>query len=124
MFATTRDFNTVGWFLVDQIELLNKLEYTEALNNSAKYHSLPIQKREGCPQSHIELALVRVGHTSSLAHAEQSRLRVFYVEGLIVEFSVVHGVTVLCSGYIEKNQRIRMTSFLNKLMNESVEYQI
>lgn len=46
------------WLLVDQVEVLDEFEDTEAFDDSAENDSLSVHECQGCAQSHVELAFV------------------------------------------------------------------
>ena len=93
--AAADDLHRLVRLLISCLELLDELECPHAHDDAAKDNILVVEEGEGSAHRDIELGLVRVAQTVSLAHAEHANLLVLNLERLVFEGSTVDGRTEL-----------------------------
>jgi len=85
------DLNGFVGSLVSRLQLLDELEGSHAHNDAAEDHVLVVEEGQGCAHSNVELRLVGVAQTVSLAHTEHANLLVLQMERLVLESAAIDG---------------------------------
>ena len=91
VWASLRDLDCLVWFFVGGFELLDELESAHSHDNATKDHILVVKEGQWSTHGDVELRLVGVAQTVSLAHAEHADLLVLDLEGLILELATIDG---------------------------------
>ena len=89
--AAGDDRNRLVRLLISCLELLDELECPHSHDDAAEDNILVVEEGEGSAHRDIELGLVRVAQTVSLAHAEHANLLVLNLERLVLEGPAVDG---------------------------------
>jgi hypothetical protein len=64
------------------------LDEDHTLDHSTEHHIHVVHEREGCPSRDVELCLIRMLQTTTLAHAKQTAHCVLHMERFIFELSL------------------------------------
>ena len=93
--AAADDLHRLVRLLISCLELLDELECPHAHDDAAEDNILVVEEGEGSAHRDIELGLVRVAQTVSLAHAQHANLLMLNLERLVFEGSTVYGCAKL-----------------------------
>lgn len=77
--------------LIVRLLLLNHSYRSHAVDYATKYNIFVIHESEGCAQSDVELALVRVGVALAMAHSEEAWFGMLFGEAFIGELTICIG---------------------------------
>ena len=89
------DGDSLCGLFVRRLQLLDQFESAHAHDDAAEDHVLVVEEGEWGAHRHVELALVRVRQTVSLAHAKHADFAVLDMEGLVLKRGAIDGGTEL-----------------------------
>lgn len=87
--STMNDSNCIIRLLINALQILNALNRIKSSNHTSKDAVLAVHESQRRPSSDIELTLISVLHSASLAHAEHANLVVLHVEAFILKFFAI-----------------------------------
>jgi len=79
----------LGRSLIYGLHLLNHLNGSHAVNDSSEDHILAVHEAKRSTGSDVELALIGVGITSSLAHAHETLFSMLHLERLVGKLTLI-----------------------------------